>query len=736
MYRNYKKFEESAFLSDVKNANFNCDTEDPNLNYENLVNVFRSIVNKHAPLKQKTVRGNEAPFMNKKLRKAIYTRSRLKNRYNKNPTNENKILYKKQRNKCVNLRKKAIKIYFNNITKSGIIENKKFWQTIKPFITNKSGLSNNNIMLVEKDSLITKDEEIANILNDHYINIVEKSSGIKPSEINYDKVTDKRILINNIIEKFCDNPSIINIKNENSDIFVFQKINESEIIKIFKELNTNTSTGEDKIPTKLVKLAKNHLVKPLKEAINSSIISNIFPNKAKRAAVTPLDKGGKDKTNITNYRPISVLNVFSKFYEKIMKEQIMSFMESKFSPFLSAYRKSYSTQQVLIRLIEEWKNKLDKNYVVGAVLMDLSKAFDCIPHDLIIAKLSAYGFDQNSLEFILSYLTNREQSTRVNGIYSLFQLILTGVPQGSILGPIIFNIFINDLFYFIVNSELHNYADDNTISAFSNSIPHLIEILEKETNIAISWLTKNKMIANSEKFHSIILTKNKDANINLNLKIGNKTIQSEQHIKLLGVKVDNKLNFDKHIYKLCKQSSAQLNAISKFKNILPRKVKSVLIQSFIYANFNYCPLVWHFSHAKALLKIEMIQKRSLRLLLNDTKKSYEDLLTETNKSPMNINRLRSLCIEIYKTINGLNPSFMKNIFRIKENNRPVRSNNANNLELKITKTITFGTNSLSSLGPKIWNSLPYHLKYSKNISTFKQMIKNWDGCKCQCDDCN
>ena len=214
--------------------------------------------------------------------------------------------------------------------------------------------------------------------------------------------------------------------------------------------------------------------------------------------------------------------------------------------------------------------------------MDLSKAFDCIPHDLIIAKLSAYGFDQSSLEFILSYLTNREQSTRVNGIYSLFQLILTGVPQGSILGPIIFNIFINDLFYFIVNSELHKYADDNTISAFSNSIPHLIEILEKETNIAISWLTKNKMIANSEKFHSIILTKNKDANTNLNLKIGNKTIQSEQHIKLLGVKIDNKLNFDKHIYNLCKQSSAQLNAISKFKNILPRKVKSVLIQSFIY----------------------------------------------------------------------------------------------------------------------------------------------------------
>ena len=187
---------------------------------------------------------------------------------------------------------------------------------------------------------------------------------------------------------------------------------ENAIKILFLDLNTKISTGEDKIPTKLVKLARNYLVKPLKNAINSSIRSSLFPNKAKRAVVTPLDKGGKDKTNISNYRPVSVLNVFSKFYERIMKEQITSFINSKLSSFLSAYRKMYSTQHVLIRLIEEWKNNLDKNYVVGAVLMDLSKAFDCIPHDLIIAKLAAYGFDIKSLEYILSYLTNRQQSTR------------------------------------------------------------------------------------------------------------------------------------------------------------------------------------------------------------------------------------------------------------------------------------------------------------------------------------
>ena len=181
---------------------------------------------------------------------------------------------------------------------------------------------------------------------------------------------------------------------------------------------------------------------------------------------------------IGNYRPVSVLNVFSKFYERVIKSQIMVYFDNRFSEFLSTYRKNYSTQHVLMRLIEEWKSKIDKGYVVGAILVDLSKAFDCVPHELLLAKLHAYGFEIEALQYIFSYLSKRQQSTKINDTYSLLDFLISGVPQGSILGPILFNIFLNDLFYFIKISSIHNYADDTTLSTFSNSVPRLIEILE------------------------------------------------------------------------------------------------------------------------------------------------------------------------------------------------------------------------------------------------------------------
>ena len=318
-----------------------------------------------------------------------------------------------------------------------------------------------------------------------------------------------------------------------------------------------------------------------------------------------------------NFRPVSVLNTFSKIYEKVLKQQLIKHLDKTLSVFIAACRKTYGTQHVLIRLVEDWRSKLNNDYLVGAILMDLSKAFDCIPHDLLIAKLHAYGFDEDALVLIYSYLKRRKQCVRINNTYSSFQEVISGVPQGSVLGPIFFNFYINDLFLFIKQVTLHNYADDNTLAYFSKSMPDLVNTLEKETGVALSWLEKNEMIANPEKFQAILLRKNQTKTSGEEINIDGTMIKSEETVKLLGVTLDCRLDFDPHILNLCKKAATQLNVLKRLKVFIGFKEKHILVQSFVYSNFNYCLLVWYFSSSKSLQKIEQLQERALRFLYND-----------------------------------------------------------------------------------------------------------------------
>ena len=247
----------------------------------------------------------------------------------------------------------------------------------------------------------------------------------------------------------------------------------------------------------------------------------------------------------SNYRPVSILPVPSKIYEKVLSEQLSNYFESVFDDYLCAFRKRHGCQTTLMRLLEDWKEALDSNCYVAAVLMDLSKAFDCLPHDILLCKLGCYGLFQKAVNLLASYLSDRKQQVKIGNVTSKWADISKGVPQGSILGPLLFNVFINDIFYFIQKGTLYNYSDDNSLSFHSPNFDNLLHFLQNASKTLIEWFRFNCMQANPDKFQAIAVGK-KTHDKKLMIKIDGATVFCEGEVKLLGVD----LTFDSHIQSL------------------------------------------------------------------------------------------------------------------------------------------------------------------------------------------
>ena len=368
---------------------------------------------------------------------------------------------------------------------------------------------------------------------------------LKPSPSHADE-------IQHIVNLYKDHPSIKQIKkkilpesNEKQVIFPFKPTTVENVKKLLNEIHTKKAVGIDTIPLKLINMASKFLTPIYTTAINSSIENSVFRKNAKVATAVPLDKGKPDKNDISNFRPVILLNTFSKFYERVIKHQLVLSMENYFSPM--TYKKNYRAQHVITRLVEACRERLDENFVVGTVLTDLSKAFDWIAYDLLIAKLAAYGFSDTALRYVYSYLSNRKQCVRINNTYSNYQKIKSGVPQGSILGPIFFNLSINDLFFFVSDVSLQNFANDNTLSAFAETILEMIDVLQSGSEIIIDWFKNNKMIVNPDKFQAILLDKRKSDHKNQRIIVENQNIKVLSSVELLGIRIDDKLNFNLHI---------------------------------------------------------------------------------------------------------------------------------------------------------------------------------------------
>ena len=498
------------------------------------------------------------------------------------------------------------------------------------------------------------------------------------------------------------------------------------------KLSLKKATGHDGISSKILKFAKPVVLQPITFLINETIKVSEFPDECKKAIVSPLHK--KNSTlDKENYRPVSILPILSKLYERAINAQLMNFFETKFHTYLSAFRPGYGCQSTLLRIIEDWKQALDDNKYVAAILMDLSKAFDCLPHDLLLLKLKYYGLSENALKLMKSYLTNRKQCVKLGSIKSNFEAILKGVPQGSILGPVLFNIFINDIFHFVKSCSLYNYADDNTVSCSDNSLENVIGKLSEDSVLLIRWFLNNKMKANPEKFQAIaVVEKTKVEDITFNL--DNNIIKCEERVKLLGVTIDFQLNFNVQVSNICKKASKQLNVLKRIGKHLCRLGKLNIYHSFILSNFNYCPLTWHFCGEVNTKKIEKIQERALRFNYSDYSSSYESLLIKSQLPSLRVRRMRTIALESFKILNKLSPAYLNDLLTVKNHSYNFRYQKT--VEVPQVRTVKHGSRSFRSTAAKIWNSLPQHLRDISSFGVFKNQINAWSGGSCSCSFCS
>ena len=237
-------------------------------------------------------------------------------------------------------------------------------------------------------------------------------------------------------------------------------------------------------------------------------------------------------------------------------------------------------------MIEKWKKTVDNGGVFGALLTDLSKAFDCIPHDLIIAKLEAYDFHIDALKLIHNYLSNRKQRVKVSDAYSSWKDIFYGVPQESLLGPLLFNIHLCDLFYFLKDLDIASYADDTAIYRVSEKKESVIRALETSSSLLFGWFNNNFMKANSDKSHLILSCAEATTAV-----IDGLPIVSSKTEVLLGITIDRELKFDDHVNRLCKKASLKLNALARIAPFMNVSKKRIIMKSFIESQFGYCPLI-------------------------------------------------------------------------------------------------------------------------------------------------
>lgn len=646
----------------------------------------------------KTIRN---PWMTYLLVKSCHKKSKLYKQYKKNPNSNKKIKFVKYRNTLKKILLTAEKNYYADKIRVAMGNQILTWKAINSII--KCSNNNSPIKTFTTDNKQTTDKKlIANKFNEYFANIGKNLAKDIPS----------------ISNNFA---SYLNKGYMNS--FFLLPTDDIEIRNIISSMKNTKSCGVDQIPTSVIKSVSELISTPLSKLINLSFNSGSFPDLLKIAKVCPIFKNG-DKKLLSNYRPISILPNFAKIFEKAMYNRLCEFLE-KFNMLTECqfgFRKSYSTSIPLLNMYDCISDVMDKGYIPIGIFIDLSKAFDTLDHNILLYKLNHYGVRGQALDWFRSYLTNRVQYTLFEGVLSDSVELSCGVPQGSILGPLLFLLYVND----IVNSsnimKFWLFADDTNLFYYSKHINELIHTVNTELNRLFLWFCANKLSLNIKKTTFMVFG-NKSVNmpINLDVKINNIVISRTTSTKFLGIIFDDKLKFSDHVNYVSLQLAKSIGIINKVKYILPKSILLSLYYTLVYPHLLYGNIVWGNTCSAILHKLVVLQNKIVRIInksgyLAPTANLYKELKII---KIYDINKCQTLCF-MFKLLNNLLPSCCANFLPDKISCvYSIRNNNYFNVPA--CRTLV-RERSFAITGPKLWNNLTQSLKSQVHLNSFKKLL--------------
>ena len=494
--------------------------------------------------------------------------------------------------------------------------------------------------------------------------------------------------------------------------------------KYITQISDKKSAGPDGINGFILKLSLPYTVEALTHIYNLCIQNDIFPDELKIAKVIPLPKS-KELEDPNNYRPISLLSIVSKPIEKHIHSHLLNYLDKYqlLHPLQSGYRPKHSCLTALSHMTSKWLTHINESRMTGALFLDLRKAFDLINHDILLEKLNLYLKCTKSVSFLYSYLQNRQQCVYAHGEFSTKGHLKHGVPQGSVLGPLLFCLFINDLPMNITNPAVicEMFADDTSLHTSGKEAKEIENVLQDSLNDVSSWCSKNSMLIHPHKTKSMLVStrqKLQNSTYTLSLSIDSTPVEQVSEHRVLGITLDDQFKWETHTNNVCKKLSQNLFLLSKLKHYVNTETRKLFFNAYIKPHVDYASPVWDMCPQTHMQHVNSLYRRSAKLILPDPSLSTEEKMNTLNMLPLDKQFQYNKCILMYKITSNVAPSYMCTLFELSqtryENSRsglkPTRP------RIDLTKT------NISFAGATLWNSLPTSIREKPSIASFKKAL--------------